>query len=100
MKILYVSSEAAPFSKTGGLGDVAGSLPIALCQKGVDARVIVPLYRCMAQEYKEKVLEILGELIGAEISESTVKDYLNAMMLKGLIPREYADYVISKRKTK
>ena len=51
-----------------------------------------------AQEYKEKVLEILGELIGAEISESTVKDYLNSMMLKGLIPREYADYVISKRK--
>ena len=53
-----------------------------------------------AQEYKEKVLEVLGELIRAEISESTVKEYLNSMLMKGLIPREYADYVISKRKKK
>lgn len=58
MKILYVSPEAAPFSKTGGLGDVAGSLPIALCEKGVDARVIVPLYRCIAQEYKDQMTYI------------------------------------------
>lgn len=58
MKILYVSSEAAPFSKTGGLGDVAGSLPAALCKKGVDARVMVPLYRCIAQEYKDKMTYI------------------------------------------
>lgn len=55
MNILYVSSEAAPFAKTGGLGDVAGSLPIALNKKGVDARVILPLYRCMDQKYKEKL---------------------------------------------
>lgn len=55
MKILYVSPEAAPFSKTGGLGDVAGSLPIALCEKGVDARVIMPLYRCIPQEYKDQM---------------------------------------------
>ena len=58
MKILYVSPEAAPFSKTGGLGDVAGSLPIALCEKGVDARVIVPLYRCIRQEYKDQMTYI------------------------------------------
>ncbi len=51
-----------------------------------------------AQEYKEKVLDILGGLIRAEIAESTVMEYLNAMMMKGLIPREYAEYVISKRK--
>ncbi len=51
-----------------------------------------------AQEYKEKVLDILGGLIQAGISESTVKEYLNAMLMKGLIPREYAEYVISKRK--
>ena len=53
-----------------------------------------------AQEYKEKVLEILGGLIRAEISNSTVMEYLNIMMMKGLIPREYADYVLTKRKVK
>ena len=53
-----------------------------------------------AQEYKEKVLKVLGELIRAEIAESVVTEYLNSMMSKGLIPREYADYVISKRKNR
>lgn len=53
-----------------------------------------------AQEYKEKVLDVLGELIRAEIANSVVMEYLNSMMQKGLIPREYADYVISKRKAK
>ena len=55
MKVLYATSEAAPFVKTGGLGDVAGSLPAALKEKGVDARVILPLYRCIPQEYKDKM---------------------------------------------
>lgn len=50
------------------------------------------------QEYKEKVLKTLASLIQAELSDGTVREYLNAMMMKGLIPREYADYVISKRK--
>ncbi|MBQ7863663.1 MAG: hypothetical protein IJ420_02055 [Lachnospiraceae bacterium] len=53
-----------------------------------------------AQEYKDKVLEVLGELIRAEIADSVVTEYLNSMLQKGLIPREYADYVISKRKAK
>lgn len=55
MKVLYASSEASPFVKTGGLGDVAGSLPAALCEKGVDARVIMPLYKCISQQYREKM---------------------------------------------
>lgn len=55
MKILYACSEAAPFVKTGGLGDVAGSLPQALLEKGVDARVIMPLYRCIPGQYREKM---------------------------------------------
>jgi hypothetical protein len=53
-----------------------------------------------AQEYKSKVLEVLGELIRAEIAESVVVEYLNSMMQNGLIPREYADYVIAKRKAR
>ncbi len=52
------------------------------------------------QEYKEKVLEVLNNLIKSELANSTVQEYLTVMMLKGLIPREYADYVISKRKIK
>lgn len=55
MKILFATPEAAPFIKTGGLGDVAGSLPEVLNQKGVDARVILPLYKSIPQEYKDKM---------------------------------------------
>ena len=44
MKVLLVSPEVSPLSKTGGLGDVAGALPQALRQVGVDARVLCPLY--------------------------------------------------------
>ena len=44
MKVLYAASEAAPFAKSGGLADVAGSLPKALVKDGVDCRVVMPLY--------------------------------------------------------
>jgi starch synthase len=44
LKVLFVSSEAAPFAKTGGLGDVVGALPKALRRRGIDVRVVVPLY--------------------------------------------------------
>ncbi|MCB1734379.1 MAG: glycogen synthase GlgA [Gammaproteobacteria bacterium] len=44
MKVLFVASEAHPLAKTGGLGDVAGSLPLALRAQGVDARLILPAY--------------------------------------------------------
>lgn len=45
MKILFVSSEVAPFAKTGGLGDVSAALPRQLHERGHDLRVFVPLYR-------------------------------------------------------
>ncbi len=45
MQVLFVASEAVPFSKTGGLADVAGSLPAALAAHAIDARTIVPHYR-------------------------------------------------------
>jgi len=47
LKVLFVGSECAPFAKTGGLGDVVGSLPKALHRLGIDVRVVLPLYAGM-----------------------------------------------------
>lgn len=58
MKILYVASEAAPFIKTGGLADVAGSLPKAIKELGHDIRVVLPLHSTIKQEYKDKMKKV------------------------------------------
>lgn len=55
MKILYVSSECSPFIKTGGLGDVAGSLPQKIKEIGEDIRVVLPLYSSIEKQYKDKM---------------------------------------------
>lgn len=51
MKILFVASEAYPFIKTGGLGDVMGALPKSLVELGDDVRVIIPKYKNIKKEY-------------------------------------------------
>lgn len=51
LKVLFVSSEVSPYAKSGGLGDVAGSLPKALQENGVDVRVVFPKYRTIKEEY-------------------------------------------------
>ena len=51
LKILIVATEVAPYSKTGGLGDVAGALPKALRARGVDARVVFPKYKTINEKY-------------------------------------------------
>ena len=55
MHILFASAEAAPFVKTGGLGDVAGSLPAALNQAGAETIVMVPLYNTIPQKFKDQM---------------------------------------------
>ena len=59
MKVLFAAAEMAPFAKTGGLGDVVGSLPMALREQGVDARVVMPHYSSIyGIEYRQNfVLE-------------------------------------------
>lgn len=47
--ILMVASEGLPFIKTGGLADVIGSLPLALTEKGHEVKVVMPLYRKIAE---------------------------------------------------
>ena len=63
LKVLYVASEAVPFVKTGGLADVAGSLPKALKKQGVDIRVVMPKYGKIDREYLDKMEHVYdGEL--------------------------------------
>ena len=58
IRVLFAGSEAVPFSKTGGLGDVAGSLPRALKHAGARAGVITPLYASIPQEYKDRMKHV------------------------------------------
>ena len=55
MRVLFVASEAGPFIKSGGLGDVAGALPKALAKKGTDIRVVIPKYKQINDEMKDKI---------------------------------------------
>ena len=55
MNILFCASEAAPFAASGGLGDVAGSLPKAIQGSGAACRVVLPLYGDMKEEYRKKL---------------------------------------------
>lgn len=55
MKVLYAVSESKPFIASGGLGDVAGSLPAALRRRLIGCRVVMPLYDGIPQQYKDNM---------------------------------------------
>jgi starch synthase len=59
LNVLFASSEVFPFAKTGGLGDVAGSLPKGISKLGIDIRVIMPKYKTIPQQYKDS-MEYIG----------------------------------------
>ncbi len=58
LNILYAIFEAEPFIKTGGLGDVGGSLPAALLKEGVQVRIILPKLETIPREYQERMTKI------------------------------------------
>jgi len=57
MKVLFVSPEVTPLARTGGLGDVVGALPLALCNAGLDVRILCPLHRGALKGLESKRLE-------------------------------------------
>src|SRR5574341_1266825 len=71
LAVLFVTSEAAPLVKTGGLADVSGSLPVALMHQGVDVRVLMPGYPAVMEGVKSKgrlaSLPALGELPASQL---------------------------------
>ena len=84
LKVLFASSEVAPFAKTGGLADVAGSLPLALEGLGVDVRVIMPKYSSVKSSGGEA---IIGK--GVEVYFVENDDYFKRKELYG---DKFGDY--------
>ncbi len=72
MKVLYVASEAVPFAKTGGLADVAGSLPKALKAQGVDVRVIMPKFGGIPEEYRDNMKHVYDGTLNVSWREKYV----------------------------
>ena len=69
MKVLYAASEALPFMASGGLGDVAGSLPQALRKRLIGCRVVLPMYSAIKEENK-KLEEFNNTPVSELIDES------------------------------
>lgn len=84
MKVLFCASEVAPFAKTGGLADVAGSLPLALGELGIEVLVTVPKYRGIEASKKK-----LGENVTVRFVEN--EEYFNRSSLYGNDKGDYAD---------
>ena len=77
LKILLVSAEVDPFAKSGGLADVAGSLPIELKKMGHDVRVVMPRYQSIKAEMKyvtDFPVKMLGKEETCIIREGKIKD--------------------------
>lgn len=86
MNILFATSEIAPWVKTGGLGDVAGALPLALRQAGCDVRVLVPRYPAMRAAFPDAahlvhLPSMGGQLPAADLYATQQEDGLPILLL-------------------
>lgn len=84
LKVLFVSSEVAPFAKTGGLADVSGSLPKALKTLGMDIRVVLPYYRMV--KAGSFGAEILCKDIETPLGKDLLRDDVYVTWMGGDIP--------------
>ncbi len=84
MKVLFCASEVTPFAKTGGLADVAGSLPVALGELGVDVAVMMPRYRGIRYHKKKMARRVEAYFVDHE-------SYFNRSSLYGNEKGDYPD---------
>ncbi|MGA1795212.1 MAG: glycogen synthase GlgA [bacterium] len=84
LKILYVSSEVAPLSKTGGLADVSGSLPKAIKALGHDVRVVTPYYK-MVKKHVKSTQKVLNRL-DVPVSDKEVRGSVEMTQIDGGVP--------------
>lgn len=85
LKIVHIASEVAPFSKTGGLGDVARSLPKALKRLGHEVMIITPLYGKSIDKKEHKLKLVLGNVDVRLNSQETIKvNYWQGYLMDGL----------------
>ena len=85
LKIVHIASEVAPFSKTGGLGDVTRSLPKALKRLGHDVSIITPLYgRLIDKEEKDLKLIFSDVNLSLNSKESITVNYWQGFLMEDL----------------
>jgi starch synthase len=82
LKVAFVASEAAPFSKTGGLADVAGALPAALSALGAEVVVVTPLHRSVRSRATEETPHRLRVAVGGAVVEASVRRAGNVYFLE------------------
>lgn len=74
-RILLVAAEGLPFVKSGGLADVIGSLPYEFKKKGYDVRVVLPMYRKIALNWRDKMTHLRSYTVSINYSETPVNLY-------------------------
>lgn len=77
--VLFVAAEGLPYIKTGGLADVIGSLPKILNEKGMDARVVLPLYKRIAEKYRGEFTKLKTIPIHVGVIDTVATIYQSPM---------------------
>ncbi|WP_035253825.1 glycogen synthase GlgA [Desulfatiglans anilini] len=90
LKVLYLTPEAVPFAKTGGLADVAGALPEALHDRGIDVRLMLPCYRAVLEQ--QRGLERVAPPFRIEVGDVS----LEARVFGGNTPQGVPVYFVER----